>query len=212
MKRLTLILSIALFALSFTALIAQGQTVRTVKLHPLFNQTPHLESMTLCYLDGSKYRSYDNCETSIRVKSNKTPSTSSLFDKLNPGRTIRFTQLDGSHYVSKDGAKTFWKSGDAIGSAASVQSHKLSNLVINGIYPNPVNDNSQISYTIPSSGGVRVSILDIKGNRLLSLIDKVQDVGDYHLFFSTKELANGVYICRLEQGSNSVIQKIVITH
>ncbi|UCD93623.1 MAG: T9SS type A sorting domain-containing protein, partial [Candidatus Zixiibacteriota bacterium] len=70
-------------------------------------------------------------------------------------------------------------------------------------YPNPFNAVTQIIYELPQASHVKIEIRNIMGQRVATLIDKVEDAGVHRVQWdgldqSGSEAASGIYIYRLE--------------
>ncbi|UCD38429.1 MAG: T9SS type A sorting domain-containing protein, partial [Fidelibacterota bacterium] len=65
-------------------------------------------------------------------------------------------------------------------------------------YPNPFNAMTVISYTLPWSAQVKLTIYDLIGEPVAELINAEQGVGYHRVPFDAGELASGVYIYSLE--------------
>lgn len=82
---------------------------------------------------------------------------------------------------------------------------------LNQNYPNPFNPNTTISYTIPGAGvtnnflqQVKLSVYDILGREVETLVNKEHKPGFYKLEWNANHLASGMYIYQLvSKGSNS---------
>ncbi len=102
----------------------------------------------------------------------------------------------------------------------------ISNLKINEIsppskfslhqnYPNPFNPVTKIKYDISKQGNVSLSIYDIKGCNLISLVNKQQDAGSYSVLWDGKNkfghrLPGGIYIYRLNSDSFVDTKKLIL--
>ncbi len=73
-------------------------------------------------------------------------------------------------------------------------------------YPNPFNSATQIRYRLPVNGFVRLSIFNILGKKVATLVSAYQTPGTYSLIWDAAGLPSGVYYYRLE-----VDKKIVRT-
>jgi len=76
-------------------------------------------------------------------------------------------------------------------------------------YPNPFNSSTTIRYTIPSAGPVMLSIYDILGRKVRSLLDIQQPAGEYQVTWEADRFGSGVYFARLTSGSQS--KNIILT-
>ena len=95
------------------------------------------------------------------------------------------------------------------------QYYNLSNEVVIGTpdnfsltqnYPNPFNPSTKISYSIPLEGKVSLSIFDMTGKEVKSLVNSVQTAGYYSVSFDGSSLASGVYYYRVTvTGQNNFV-------
>jgi hypothetical protein len=77
-------------------------------------------------------------------------------------------------------------------------------------YPNPFNPTTIISYSIPSNSHVRLTVYDILGRQVAVLVDEVEVAGVYKVNFNGQNYASGVYFYRLEAGSHTATQKMMM--
>ena len=81
-------------------------------------------------------------------------------------------------------------------------------------YPNPFNPITRIDYDIANQGNVELSIFDITGRKMISLMNEIKDVGSYSIFWNGKNdfgeiLPGGMYIYRIESDSFSSTKKLL---
>jgi len=79
-----------------------------------------------------------------------------------------------------------------------------------GSFPNPFNPTSTLEYALPSSGHINLSIFDITGRQVQTLIDQVMPRGQYQYTFDGSRLPSGVYFARLMGNGFSKTQKLVL--
>ena len=83
-------------------------------------------------------------------------------------------------------------------------------------YPNPFNPSTTIRFHLPEPGSVSLSIHDINGRRVVSLLDeRFRDAGQYTVTWTGcddagNRLASGVYFTRLTSGGVSAESKLVL--
>ena len=76
-------------------------------------------------------------------------------------------------------------------------------------YPNPFNPSTNIRFDIPEAGMVSVSVYDILGRKVQTLVYEYLEPGSYQLDYHPDGLASGIYICVLKTNSNIEKRKIV---
>ncbi|MBU0473329.1 MAG: T9SS type A sorting domain-containing protein [Bacteroidetes bacterium] len=79
-------------------------------------------------------------------------------------------------------------------------------------YPNPFNPTTTIRYSIPNNLGtiqnlplqnVKLTIYDILGREVTTLVNEAQKSGNYEVTFDASNLASGVYLYRLQSTTSS---------
>ncbi|MBK8983851.1 MAG: T9SS type A sorting domain-containing protein [Ignavibacteria bacterium] len=70
-------------------------------------------------------------------------------------------------------------------------------------FPNPFNPETVISYGLPVTGFVKLSVYDILGNEVAELVNEKQYAGRYEVKFDGSNIASGVYFYKLTAGKFS---------
>jgi len=82
-------------------------------------------------------------------------------------------------------------------------------------YPNPFNPSTKISYTLPERGLVSLSIIDMLGRTVVTLVDGEKEKGIHAVDWSGKDengntLVSGMYIARLRVGELMKNTKMIL--
>jgi|GEM_PF-2544654 len=82
-------------------------------------------------------------------------------------------------------------------------------------YPNPFNPKTVIEFGITSTTPVKLTIYDVSGRLVRTLMDEVREAGTYQVHWNGNDAngrptAAGVYYCRLEAGERVEMQKLVM--
>ncbi len=77
-------------------------------------------------------------------------------------------------------------------------------------YPNPFNPSTNISFSIPQSGKVELTIFNVLGQKVHTLVDGSLNAGSHFVTFDASGLTSGVYFYRLIAGNNVATQKMLL--
>jgi len=79
-----------------------------------------------------------------------------------------------------------------------------------GNFPNPFNPTTAISIQLSAVSQVNLSVYDVAGRKVATLVDGYRDAGVHEVTFDGTGLASGVYLYRLEVESQTAIGKMVL--
>jgi len=79
-------------------------------------------------------------------------------------------------------------------------------------YPNPFASATTFEYAIAEAGHVSLTVYDLMGRRVATLVDGTQAADTYRVSFDASELASGVYVVRLMVGDTVQSRKLTVTN
>jgi hypothetical protein len=77
-------------------------------------------------------------------------------------------------------------------------------------YPNPFNPSTKINFDIAVSGNVKLTVIDMLGREVSTLVNSKMEPGTYTADFNAEGLTSGVYFYRLEKGSFIETKRMVL--
>lgn len=82
-------------------------------------------------------------------------------------------------------------------------------------YPNPFNPSTKISYTLKNNGQTELSIYNIKGQKVATLVNDEMSTGTHEVIWNGKDeqgknVSSGLYFYRLESGTTSLTKKMIL--
>ena len=133
----------------------------------------------------------------------------------NAGYCIR-ESTDGSYLISGHTGfisvfEKFWvlKIGDVI-SVEQIAQSKSRIFKIHNPHPNPFNATVTLDFTLPSASDVTISVFDITGKEVATLIEGPHSSGAGTVTWSAEGASSGVYFARLEAGGSAQIRKLLL--
>ena len=141
------------------------------------------------------------------------PSTAWIFDKSRRMVTIR------TLWEERRSSLTLFSSSQPTVVSCSEsellfeEGPKASALLYN--YPNPFNLETSIMYDVTEPGAVRLFICTLTGQHIRTLVDGEYPAGSYAVTWdgedeAGREVASGVYLCRMKTDSHLAVRKMVL--
>ena len=77
-------------------------------------------------------------------------------------------------------------------------------------YPDPFNPTTVIKYDLPRAQMVTLTVYNVLGQKVATLVDERQGAGVYEVNFNADGLASGIYFYTLVQGSHVITKKMAL--
>lgn len=94
--------------------------------------------------------------------------------------------------------------------AVEEQNAVPSAFVLEQNYPNPFNPSTTIRFDIPAAGLVTLTVFDVLGRKVATLVNEELSAGTYSTTYSAQGLASGVYLYRLQAGPFVQMRKMTL--
>ena len=126
-----------------------------------------------------------------------------------PGFEQRTTYQSEVNYLKTFLTNRLLWMDDALGTITGVENENDISRLQN--YPNPVSQQTTISYSLPKKGFVNLSIHDVYGRKIETIVDAEQAVDSYEIPYSTHNLPSGMYIYTLKLDDSLLgVRKMII--
>jgi len=81
--------------------------------------------------------------------------------------------------------------------------------------PNPFNPRTTIRYDVAEAGLVRVNVYAVTGQHIRTLVDEEHPAGNYSVAWdgtthTSRDVASGVYLCRMVCGKFNAVRKLAL--
>lgn len=120
----------------------------------------------------------------------------------------------------------FWRGNDEIGNyeinvklispspISSLPEHLPTEYAVGQCYPNPFNASTMIDYHISRNSHIVAKVFDLMGRELITLLDRDQDVGQYHVKWDGTDsdgrtVSSGVYLIQFKTNKFTKILKAI---
>jgi hypothetical protein len=77
-------------------------------------------------------------------------------------------------------------------------------------YPNPFSSETVIGYQFPAISNIELSVYDIAGRKVATLVKEQQQAGRYEVEWNAEGMTPGIYFCELKAGQNRKIIKMIL--
>jgi len=108
-----------------------------------------------------------------------------------------------------DGGLYFYRNVTPLSVATEMTSHPR-NFVLFQNYPNPFNPSTRISYQLCQAGYVKLTIYNLAGQEVATLVDEDQTAGEHEVAWQPKGLPSGLYFYKLKVGGFSETKKLIL--
>ncbi len=152
---------------------------------------------------GSGFGNYQNNATTVVIN-----NSGHLRISVSPSEVT----VDYIHaYLPGAGANGSLAHSYTIASVTSISNSRIvDNFILSQNYPNPFNSSTTIKYSLQAASKVNLSIFDINGRIVESLINQRQSAGKHSMKFDASNLASGIYIYKLQTESQIQNRKMIL--
>ena len=124
------------------------------------------------------------------------------------GQTVHIVWSD-----MRDGNSEIYYKRDPTGNPVGIQN--ISNEIPKGFsleqnYPNPFNPVTNIKFSIPRSGSVKLVVFDVQGKQVTELVNGNYNAGSYKADFDAAQLSSGVYFYKIEAEGFTDVKKMTL--
>ncbi|RPI13757.1 MAG: T9SS C-terminal target domain-containing protein [Ignavibacteriae bacterium] len=115
-------------------------------------------------------------------------------------------------YIAGNGGKIL-KTGDGGGiGIKQISSSVPKGYELSQNYPNPFNPVTNITFSLPKTGIVKLAVYDVLGKETAVLINnEALGIGTYNVDFNASQLSSGIYLYRIEAGDYKETKKMILT-
>jgi hypothetical protein len=136
----------------------------------------------------------------------------------NPGSTKEILYPSSANtfqvVLNQNTTKTVWFGIEAFGKGIAnvgLNEHAApTDFFLSQNYPNPFNPKTRITYSLPEPARVKVTVTNILGREIETLVDQWMPAGTFSVMLNAAELASGIYFYTLRAGKFSQTRKCIV--
>ena len=160
----------------------------------------------------------DNNTDLVKVDENGAIQWGIFQEDCGEGVDVLAKTMDGNFIVAStpDGEKLKLTKFDADGNFTHIDNEVVHvNEYHLTAYPNPFNPTTTISYSIPVDGEVELSIYNVKGQKVTTLVQQHQEAGEYATQWNgtnsdNKPVSSGVYFYKVVTNKATIMKKMLL--
>jgi hypothetical protein len=96
------------------------------------------------------------------------------------------------------------------GTVSSEGNENPTELSLEQNYPNPFNPSTTIQYQLNQATDVQLSVFNIQGQKVATLVDQSQAAGRYSISFNAEHLSSGIYVYTLKTAESLLSRRMVL--
>jgi hypothetical protein len=77
-------------------------------------------------------------------------------------------------------------------------------------FPNPFNPNTNIQFQIPRDGHVTISVYNLLGEQVATLVDRNMKSGMHHVTFDAAQFSSGIYFYKIQASDFTQVKKMML--
>ncbi|MCF7918843.1 MAG: PKD domain-containing protein [Candidatus Cloacimonetes bacterium] len=81
---------------------------------------------------------------------------------------------------------------------------------LNSIYPNPFNPVTNIQYELAEDGKVIIDIYNIKGQKVVTLLNEEKEAGKHSIIWNADSRGSGVYLLKFKTGTMNKVRTLIL--
>ncbi len=98
----------------------------------------------------------------------------------------------------------------AIAEIKNIEMHLPQDYVLQQNYPNPVNTQAMIEYSLPIDGYVKMDLYNVLGQKLITIVSEYKYAGTHRVELVTQSLSSGIYFYKMSANNFIQTKKIVV--
>ena len=128
----------------------------------------------------------------------------------NSGNSGMFFRWSGSNPINVVPTKNLVPNTDILEVTNELVYENPTEFTLAQNYPNPFNPSTNIEFSLPRSGQIKLSVFNTLGQTVQVLVDELRNEGSHTITFDASSLSSGIYFYRLEYDGKALVNKMIL--
>jgi hypothetical protein len=193
-----------------------GAPATPIPVAPLNSSTVSGSPVVLVWREVAGATGYDiQISTTANFSSTEVDTTGLASDSLLfadvENNTTYFWRVRARNEVGQsDFSDTFLFTTGEVSNVANESTSATGNFELFPNYPNPFNNETNIDYELAKSSQVRITVFDINGREVATLVNAIQAAGKHVVTYRNVSAASGTYFYRFETPEYSEVRSMLV--
>jgi Secretion system C-terminal sorting domain/Kre9/KNH-like N-terminal Ig-like domain len=116
---------------------------------------------------------------------------------------------NNSQYAQQSDASGKFSISETVSGIVS-ENAKVKKFTVYPAYPNPFNNSTVISFSLPQNANVELSIYNITGQKIATLINTNLEEGEHNITWNADNVSSGVYLYVIKTDLNAQTRKLIL--
>lgn len=145
----------------------------------------------------------------MKVYSNSAGANIQFMQVIPENRILKLSVYK-NNYPAYQNDSVIYSLDDFFSPLSIINKHPSMNDISLQIYPNPFNAVINICFTNPQEQKITLSIYNINGELVKTIVNKHLSAGKYSYEFDTKNCNDGIYFCKIETPEEAMVKKMIV--
>ena len=139
--------------------------------------------------------------------------TTEMVDGLLAGEEFSLKSGNGNYLVPQNftrGTDLTFETDGYTALEISSQSFAPDVYALSEAYPNPFNNVTRLQYNLPASGHVSITVNDIAGRTVATLVNTNQQAGSHQAVWDATSQSSGIYLLQMKAGDFTAVKKVML--
>jgi hypothetical protein len=175
-----------------------------------FNENQNRRNVAKFGLDGYDNENGFGADHIFIIEDAANVTIDVIFGAVEEGDGTVRSDLYGAYIGVDNEGNPYVRRRPEVTSIETVGGELPASIALDQNYPNPFNPTTTFEYRLDATQHVTLTVFDILGREVATLVDGVQPASNYRVSFSASDLPSGTYLYQLRAGSQVITRTMTL--